>query len=223
MSWWLPIFLLIALVEWIAAGKRWYRIRVFSKPLSLLILIAGFSLEGGWQGIGLWFGIGLLCSLSGDIFLLLRPRYFIAGLISFLLAHVAYILAFLAGEMKITAWILLPISGVIVLVIVIYPRVISNVRRKLENQRLVLPVTLYMITITAMLFSAQMTWFQPTWFGWAALSASLGALFFTISDSSLAYGKFSHPFRFSNFVVMFTYHVGQLGIVLGALIRLQLI
>lgn len=223
MLWWLPVFLTVALLEWIATGKRWHRVRIITKPLSLLILIAGFSLQGGWQGIGLWFGIGLLFSLSGDIFLLLRPHFFIAGLISFLLAHIAYIIAFWQGQMKITIWIILPMAAVIFLVSMVCPRVIRSLQRKLENRHLIVPVLLYMITIITMLFSAQLTWFQPAWVGLSALSASLGAFLFTISDSALAYGRFSHPFRFSNFFVMFTYHTGQLGIILGALMRLQLI
>lgn len=220
---WLPIFLVAALLDWVAAGERWFRVRRITKPLALLILIAGFSLQGGWQKAGIFFGLGLVFSLGGDIFLLLRARYFIAGLLSFLLAHLAYISGFLQGSIGLSFWIILPVGGVILLGVLVYPRIINSVRRKLENRRLVMPMILYMITISAMLFCAQLTWFQASWQGWAALAASIGALFFTISDSVLALGRFSKPLRYSNFLVMFTYHIGQLGIILGALKMLALL
>lgn len=223
MPWWLPLFLLVALVEWVAAGKRRYGIRVFSKPLSLILLLSGFTWQGGWQGIGIFFGLGLIFSLGGDIFLLMRPRFFIAGLVSFLFAHLAYISGFLPGRWQSSPWIFLPFLIVIMIGVFLYPRVVERVRRRLENRHLVIPVVLYMLTITSMLLTAILTWFHPRWYGWPALAASVGALLFTVSDSVLAFGKFSHPLRFSNFIVMFTYHLGQLGIVLGALMVLQLL
>lgn len=223
MSLWLPSFLVIALLDWVAAGERWFRVRIFTKPLSLIILIAGFSLQGGWQQAGIYFGLGLIFSLGGDVFLLLRPRFFIAGLLFFLFAHIAYISGFLQGKIELSFWVLLPLCSMILLGVGVYPRIIKSVRRKLENRHLVIPVILYMLTITAMLFFAQLTWFQASWKDWAAMAASAGALFFTISDSVLALSRFSKPLRYSNFFVMFTYHIGQLGITLGALKMLGLL
>lgn len=223
MPGWVFLFLLVAAVEWVAAGKKWYRVRAVTKPLSLILLLAGFTWQGGWQATGYFFGIGLIFSLAGDFFLLLRPRYFIAGLISFLMAHLAYIGGFLSGKWQLSGWMILPFAFVILLGFFLYPRVINRVRRKMENRHLVVPVVLYMLTINIMLLTSALTWFHPAWYGWPAFFASLGAALFTISDSVLAFGKFSHPFRFSNFIVMFTYHMGQFGIVLGVLLNLGLI
>ena len=80
-----------------------------------------------------------------------------------------------------------------------------------------------MVTITIMLFSAMTTWFRDQWTGEAALFASVGALLFTISDTVLATGRFLRPVPYGNFLVMFTYHLGQLGIATGALLMLSLL
>jgi len=214
---WLVGFFLIALLDWIAAGKRMHRVRVITKPLSLIMLIIWFGSNGGWASTGVWFGSGLIFSLLGDIFLLLRPRFFIAGLTSFLLAHLCYVTGFLHGKIVFNILIFLPITFVIMLGVLIYPRIVCSVRRKIENRKLTIPVILYMFTITSMLFFAQLTWFKPDWGFLSAVSVSLGAFLFTISDSVLAINKFSKPLHYSNFLIMFTYHLGQFGIIFGFL------
>jgi uncharacterized membrane protein YhhN len=112
---------------------------------------------------------------------------------------------------------------VVGLVILAYPRIVGGVRRKLEHKRLWLPVVLYMLTITIMLLSAMMTWFRDQWTVEAALLASVGALLFTISDTLLATVRFLRPVPYGNFLVMFTYHLGQIGITAGALMMLGLL
>ena len=210
----------VMLSEWIAAGKRWVRVRFVTKPLSLLILLLLFIHFGGWINPGYWFGIGLMFSLLGDFFLLLRARFFIPGLFSFLIAHLCYIIGFSWGRVSPSWWLVIPFVVVGLLIIVAYPRIIGGVRRRLQQKRLWMPVVLYMLTITTMLVMAFLTWFRPVWGGYAAFFASLGALLFTASDSLLATGRFLRPVPYGNFLVMFTYHLGQLGITMGALLLL---
>lgn len=220
----LAIFLVFVLfLEWIAAGKRWIKVRVVTKPFSLILLIIIFTISGGWLRAGIWFGAGLLFSLVGDVFLLLRSRFFIAGLFSFLIAHLLYIIGFSFGAIKLNTWGIVPILLVVGLVILAYPRIVRGVRRRLEHRRLWLPIVLYMLTITIMLFSAMMTWFRDQWTFEAALLASVGALLFMISDTVLATGRFLRPVPYGNFLVMFTYHLGQIGIATGALLMLGLL
>jgi uncharacterized membrane protein YhhN len=214
---------LVMPLEWVAAGKSWIRVRFITKPLSLILLIFIFSFLGGWVQPGFWFGAGLLFSVVGDIFLLLRSRFFFAGLFSFLIAHLLYIIGFSFGALKLNIWVLLPVLLVVGLVILAYPRIVGGVRRKLEHKRLWLPVVLYMLTITIMLLSAMMTWFRDQWTVEAALLASVGALLFTISDTLLATVRFLRPVPYGNFLVMFTYHLGQIGITAGALMMLGLL
>jgi len=222
----LPLAIALSVVmplDWVAAGKRWIRLRVVTKPLALILLIVIFSNLGGWIQPGYWFGAGLVFSLAGDVFLLLRKRFFIAGLFSFLFAHILYIIGFSYGALKLNSWGLFPLLLVIGLVVLAYPRIVGGIRRRLEHRHLWLPVVLYMVTITIMLFSAMTTWFRDQWTGEAALFASVGALLFTISDTVLATGRFLRPVPYGNFLVMFTYHLGQLGIAIGSLLMLGLL
>ncbi len=222
----IPLAIVLAfvmLLEWVAAGNRWIKLRVVTKPLSMILLILIFTLIGGWNQTGYWFGAGLVFSLVGDIFLLLRSRFFIAGLFSFLIAHLLYIFGFNHGLLKLNFWGLIPLFLVIGLVFLAYPRIIGGVRRRLEHRRLWLPVVLYMLTITIMLLSAMMTWFRDQWTVESALLASVGAFLFTISDTLLATGRFLRPVPYGNFLVMFTYHLGQIGIATGALMMLGLL
>ncbi len=211
------------LLDWVAAGKRWVKFRVFSKPVSLLILIYIFISFGGWQNPGIWFLGGLIFSLLGDIFLLMRSRFFIAGLVSFLVAHIFYIIGLGLGALNWSVWMLVPVAIISLLIILAYPRIIGGIRRSLEHRHLWLPVLLYMVTITLMLLLAMLTWFRESWVYPSALLASVGALLFTISDTVLATGRFLRPVPYGNFLVMFTYHLGQLGIAFGALSMMGLI
>ncbi len=213
---WLLLFFVVGILEWVAAGKKWRKVRVFTKPLSLTLLIIWFGVMGGWTD-GYWFGLGLVCSLFGDIFLLLKTRFFIAGLASFLAAHLCYIIGFNQTAVVYSWWMLVHLAIISVFVVLAYPRIIGGVRRRLEYKKLTIPVTLYMLTILTMLVSALFCWFRPEWGYFAAVISAAGALLFTTSDSLLAAGRFLHPIPFGNFMVMFTYHLGQLGIVAGYL------
>ena len=213
---WLLLFFIVAIAEWVATGKRIRKVRAFTKPSSLILLIVWFSVMGGWQ-VGWWFGLGLVFSLFGDVFLLLRSKFFIAGLVSFLLAHIAYIIGFAQTTVVYSWWMLVHIGIVMIVFWIAYPRLIAGVRRRLEYKKLTIPVTLYMLTIIVMLVSALFCWFGPEWGYIPAVISAAGALLFVISDSLLAAGRFLHPIPYGNFMVMFTYHLGQLGIILGVL------
>ncbi len=219
---WLLLFFGVGILEWVAAGKKWRKLRVVTKPLSLILLIVWFGALGGWQ-VGKWFGLGLVFSLAGDIFLLLRSRFFIAGLASFLAAHISYIIGYNQNPLVFSWWMLVHLGIAGAILAVAYPKIIGGVRRRLDYNKLTVPVSLYMLTIVLMLVSALFCWFRPDWGYAAAVVTAAGALLFTVSDSLLAAGRFLRPIPYGNFMVMFTYHLGQLGIIAGVLMANGLI
>jgi len=219
---WFFLFVLLSPVEWIAAGKNLVKVRAVTKPLSLFLLILWFSCLGGWQQ-GWLFGLGLVFSLAGDVFLLLSKKMFIFGLFAFLTAHICYIAGFLLADFSFSSWFFVPLLFVLGYGIFGYIRIIREIRKKQEYRRLGPALILYLIMILVMLFTALTTWFRPSWGFWGAFMASLGAFAFTVSDSMLAFRRFLRYFRFARFLVMFTYHLGQLGITTGALIWLKLL
>jgi uncharacterized membrane protein YhhN len=58
---------------------------------------------------------------------------------------------------------------------------------------------------------------RPGWPIAAVISASVGALLFFASDSMLAWDRFLKPLSHARLRVMVTYHLGQVGIILGAI------
>ncbi|HEX8921688.1 MAG TPA: lysoplasmalogenase [Pyrinomonadaceae bacterium] len=142
---------------------------------------------------------GLLLSLVGDCFLMLPADYFIQGLISFLVAHLFYIAAFMFESGRASSlWGAIPllIYGCLMLR-VLWPH--------LGKMRL--PVMLYMLVILLMGWTALSRWVltgQP-----GSLLATVGALLFIASDSLLALDKFKGRFRSAQFLILTTYFTAQ--------------
>jgi len=179
-------------------GPRW---QVYlCKPLTTALLL-GLALLA--QGSGARYqaavAVGLTLSLFGDVFLMLPGDRFVAGLASFLLAHVAYLVAFTAGVPLGTApWLLAPyaLAGAAVLRLV-WPRL-----RRLRG-----PVLLYVAVIVAMAWQAAAgAWTLRTT---PALLAAAGAALFVASDALLALNRFRTPFRSAQALVMSTYVAAQ--------------
>lgn len=149
--------------------------------------------------------IGLCLSLVGDMFLMLRGNYFIAGLASFLAAHLAYIVAFRSGVgFGRHAWLLLPYlllaTGVLVY---LWPRL----------GRLRPPVVAYVAALVVMAWQAAVRANVIT--SVFTLAAAVGAALFVVSDGVLAINRFGVRFRAAQAVIMSTYVVAQALIALS--------
>jgi uncharacterized membrane protein YhhN len=70
-----------------------------------------------------------------------------------------------------------------------------------------------------MVYSALMTWTRPGWSIISAIVVSVGAVLFYASDSMLAWDRFLKPLPHARLWVMVTYHLGQIGIILGAMLH----
>jgi uncharacterized membrane protein YhhN len=138
--------------------------------------------------------VGLLFSLAGDVFLMLPSDRFVAGLASFLLAHVCYIAAFVSvttARSVVAGMLLLAWGGFL----------LGRLWSRLGALRL--PVTLYAAVLLAMAWTATGT------------SAAAGAILFVASDSALALERYDRKHRWGQTVVLSTYFIAQTLIALS--------
>ena len=179
----------------------------FFKPLTTVLVIlvalsARTPVPAAYKALVL---AGLLASLAGDVFLMLPEKWFPAGLVSFLAAHVLYILAFRPGPgQALSAPVLLPflIYGLLIF------RMLAPGLGKLK-----LPVLVYTAAITAMAWLAACRYVYMG--GTKPLLAFAGAVLFLISDSVLAYDRFGRRIGPAQIIILGTYFPAQLLIALS--------
>jgi uncharacterized membrane protein YhhN len=170
---------------------------------ALSLAVAAFFLIPGIHGKLLCAGFVL--SAMGDISLSFEgEKFFIAGLVSFLLAHVMYIITFAQGSAWSMdhVWLLgvLAVFGV-VMVVVLTPHL----------GEMKIPVYVYISVILTMDVMAVMRGGTCNWILIA------GAFTFTVSDTILALNKFRKPIPGAHYYVMTTYYAGQALICLAFL------
>jgi len=211
----LPVSGLVAIVDWLAVWRGWRRVGFLAKPLTIFLLLCWLVMRSRLQGPTLLFGIGLLFSLAGDIFLMFSPRYFMMGLISFSLVHLAYLAGFLIpfpgdGLPEVVA-----LGVVISFVVIIVLRRIRAAQILRGSVKLVRPTMIYGTLISLMLLTAMWTLFRPEWSALNAILVSLGAILFYSSDLTNAWIRFVNPVRSGRVIVMVTYHIGQMLLIAG--------
>jgi len=217
MNIWLILALIFAALESLALWKNLNKLEYVAKPAVMICLFIWLYLNTGLQGLTLWFGVGILLSLAGDILLMISlDRMFVFGLVAFLLAHIAYLIGFQNELMEVTSWsviliVLLSINGVRLI-----RRIVSSIRAKGQT-RLVYPVIVYAIVITVMLYAAMTTISNPGWTTRAAFFVSVGAFLFYISDLILAWNKFVSPIKNGRLLNIAAYHLGQIGLIAGVI------
>lgn len=143
---------------------------------------------------------GLLCSLGGDVLLMIPGDFFLAGLLAFLGAHVCYLTAFRTHRGG---------RGPLVLVVpllVVGAGVLSVLWPRLGAMRV--PVLLYVAVILAMCWSAAERWWTTQAPGSGL--ALVGAVLFLVSDALLAINRFHAPLPAASWLVLGTYYPAQL-------------
>ena len=200
------LFVVVAVFNEIAVlfgrrdAERWL------KPGALVALIGvALSLGALDTSVGRWILVALVCSLAGDVFLLGDAEgSFIRGLASFLLGHLAYVVAFLLLAQP--TWS--PVVALVLVALVLVGRRVFLGARVQGGPVLGGAVAAYMAVIGTM----------------AALGVSLGrpvlgagTLLFLVSDAVLGWDRFVARQPWARVVVMTTYHLGQLLIVIGAI------
>jgi uncharacterized membrane protein YhhN len=211
---WLALF--VAVLDWLATARSWQTVRWASKPGTLLLLIAWFSSVNGWSGVLVWFGIGLIFSLLGDVLLMLPGRFFMGGLIAFFAAHVFYITGFVQQPLEPRWEAAVPILLVMGAFITLNGRIHTGLRIKGE-EALTIPVIAYSVIISLMWLAAISTFFRTGWQVLPSLLVSIGAGLFFVSDSVLALDRFVRSYHYSHLLVMVIYHMAQFLLMVGVL------
>lgn len=150
---------------------------------------------------GTWILVGLGLSWIGDAALLGRSdRTFLLGLGSFLLGHLAYVMAFLTTDLDPTVPALLFGLAWLVVVIQIARRLLPHV-----TGRMLTPVIAYITVISVMVVLA-----GPAGAGRGSLLIPLGAVAFAVSDIAVARERFVRRDVTNRMWGLPLYYVGQL-------------
>jgi len=212
----LGLALLFSTADWIVVYTQRDRVKYITKPLVMVILLLWLSMETGLRGFTLYFAVGLFCSLLGDVWLMLPGRYFLAGLFSFLLAHVAYSIGLNQTPLPFSTISLIVGILVIVAAITIIGKIRFGFMRMVGTIRARFPLALYGVVLTLMVLSSISTLFRASWDSLAAWLVTIGAILFFVSDSMLGFDRFVKPFKNARLWVRITYHLGQILLIAGA-------
>lgn len=176
------------------------------KPLTT-ILIATLALRRGAAGdpYARAVLIGLLLSLAGDV-LLIPQGLFVAGLLAFLAAHVAYLHAFTRGaRLAARRRPFIAVAAIALAILaVLWPRLPAG---------LGLPVIAYVAMLgamTAQAFARHAVLATPE-----SRLAAVGSALFLASDALLAVDRFHTPLPLAALLVLGTYYPAQVLIALS--------
>lgn len=221
----LPLFVAIAvaIIDWFAVYKRNKSLEYFAKPGFMIMLIIWVLLNSPGNSKSIWLVLGLFFSLGGDIFLMLPKDSFLQGLISFLIAHIFFIITFfnLSGQPKYTSISLL--FGFVVFIFALFVDIrISRELIKSSQKRLVAPVNIYSLILFSMAFIAYGTIGSPSVMTNLGIVISIGATLFMLSDILLAWNKFVSPVLGGRVTTIMIYHIAQILITTGVLLQIRL-
>jgi uncharacterized membrane protein YhhN len=203
-----------AIVDWLATAREWIRLEWFAKPFVMVFLFAWLYAETKLQGASLWFDIGILFSLIGDVLLLSRDHLFLPGLFAFLLTHISYSIGFSLEVTSPGVWDIFLAALILLSAFRILQRLVPSLRSK-GLGGLVLPVTLYGLAISTMLFFAMRTLASPNWQSNATALVGIGAFLFYISDLILVWNRFVNPIKNGRLLNIVAYHLGQIALIVG--------
>ena len=217
----LVVCLGFALLNWIAVAIDHRRLEYVAKPATLLFLILWFGtqLPSSQPALSMWFLIGLMFSLAGDVFMMLPGNHFLKGLVTFLLAHVAYIVAFNLPGLVISMTSLLIALAIMLIAGVIMRRLVTGLRTS-GRTSMIAPVIAYAVVLSLTFWSAANTTLRPVWPPLAGFLAVLGGALFFSSDAAIAWNRFVGPHPGERLFEMITYHLAQISLSFAVLMTI---
>ena len=206
---WLILFAASAAAVFIAILFDVNILYLVAKPLLMITLALYFiSASKAYPAWRVYVVIALVFSWGGDVFLMMNDM-FIAGLASFLFAHIFYIIAYhktgaASGELRplditkfvlfgiVLIWILYPGLGGLLVPVLVYALVLLTMGVWAHKRRGATSVASFMLVST-------------------------GVILFVISDGLIAINKFAFEVPAERILVMSTYIAAQYLIVRGLL------
>lgn len=185
-----------------------YWLRMITKPIPVLLMAMYLLMQPGAGRFKWLIIIGLLLGMTGDILLEYSPDAFLPGLIAFLLGHIFYIIAF-TSDSQAPAW-------VAAIFIYLFGLAMYSFLEIGDLGTMSLPVLVYIIIITTMVWRALARYHAPGVPQTSAQAGAIGAILFLISDSLLAITMFIFKLPFAGVAVIISYWLGQLGVTLAA-------
>ena len=178
-------------------------ILAFKTPLSALFVAAALIQPHPIQSYYHWVLAGLVWGLIGDVCLALKGnRAFRAGLISFLLGHILYVVAFV-GLTRPSDWL----NFGHLLIVAVSLGVFYWLRPHLGL--MLVPVCLYIVVISVMMAAAWVAFLNPELAPKGAWALLLGALCFYVSDIFVARDKFVKSQYLNRLLGLPLYYGGQ--------------
>ena len=206
------LFFVIVLIELLSSTLSWLSsFHNVAKPLILISLILFFYLQGKHlsQKTRRNTLFALTFSLVGDVLLMFDEvslNFFLIGLISFLLAHVFYIVVFIEKKNRLKKPI--PFGTLLI----IYALGLFYILYDGLGHMLI-PVSIYMLVILSMAVTAALRKGNVPNLSYNLVF--IGVLLFLISDSILAVNKFYGDILYEHLLIMSTYAFAQYCIVMG--------
>ena len=195
---------LVAIAASVAIGAHYLQFPILhwiAKPLATLLIVAmALSLSTADPAYRRWVVIGLLWSTLGDVFLMLPGDYFLYGLLSFLVAHVGYLVAFSKRAPLFARLAPFAIYALIAGAVLahLWPGIPAPMR---------IPVVVYVAALAAMAAQAAAIWVVRR--DRASGLAAIGGALFMLSDSLIAFNRFGEPFEASRGMVLTSYWMAQ--------------
>jgi uncharacterized membrane protein YhhN len=196
------VFLLAAVFSVTGSFSANSRLHDLSTPLATFLLLT--SAASNWRAFkknyALWIAIGLFFSVLGDIALLRPQDYFLAGLLAFLFAHVAYLIAFTRDAKfpaRFSIWLVF-LSVAAALYWFLFPGLSGALK---------FPVAVYALLLASMAGQAMGRYVVMR--SRAAMLAAIGALLFMLSDALLSLDRFRAPLPRASLLILVPYFLGQ--------------
>ncbi len=185
------------------------RLKWIFKPATSLLFLAT-ALSGGPESSYDWLILaGLIGGFLGDVFLIVQDqRWFLAGLVVFLLGHILYVFAFnsLIGVAE--------LSPVLLIAIAFFSAGFYGwLSPHLGDMKM--PVFAYVLVITAMVWSAWAVFFETDLKDSFRTLVAVGATCFYASDMAVAIDRFRQPAFNNAFWGLPLYYAGQFMLALS--------